>query len=130
MIPSFSASSFTSRKNISSACSFSSAIRLPNFITKNDFDWAVETATRKKKLDCSKAEFLTIDEGLCVQIMHTGPFDNEPETVELMNHFLAENGYENDFTGTRLHHEIYLSDARKVAPEKWKTVIRHPIRKK
>ena len=83
-----------------------------------------------KKKDCSKAEFLTIDEGLCVQIMHTGSFDNEPETVEIMNRYIAENGYESDFSDTRLHHEIYLSDARKVAPEKLKTVIRHPIKQK
>ena len=106
-----------------------SVIRLPDFITKKDFDWAVETATEKKKLDCSKAEFLTVDEGLCVQIMHIGPFDNEPETVAAMDRYVAENGYENDLSDSRLHHEIYLSDARKVAPEKWKTVIRHPIRK-
>ena len=106
-----------------------SVIRLPDFITKGDFDWAVEAAGKKKKLDCSAAEFLTVEEGLCVQIMHTGPFDEEPATVELMNNYLAENGYENDFSDYRLHHEIYLSDARKVAPEKWKTVIRHPIRK-
>ncbi|MCD7804778.1 MAG: GyrI-like domain-containing protein [Oscillospiraceae bacterium] len=106
-----------------------SIIRLPDFITQKDFDWAVETATKKKKLDCSKAEFLTIDECLCVQIMHIGPFDDEPKTIELMDKFIAENGYENDFADNRLHHEIYLSDVRKVAPEKWKTVIRHPIRK-
>ena len=106
-----------------------SVIRLPDFITKADFDWAVQTASKKKKMDCSKAEFLAIDEGLCVQIMHEGAFDDEPGTVALMDRFIAENGYENDFTDTRLHHEIYLSDARKVPPEKWKTVIRHPIRK-
>lgn len=106
-----------------------SVIRLPDFITKKDFAWAVETAS-KKKIDCSKAEFLTIEEGICVQIMHAGPFDNEPETVEAMNRYIAENGYENDFSDTRIHHEIYLSDARKVAPEKWKTVIRHPIKRK
>lgn len=106
-----------------------SVIRLPDFITKKDFDWAVETATKKKKLDCSNAEFLTIDEGLCVQIMHIGPFDDEPATVEIMNKFLKENGYENDITKDRLHHEIYLSDARKVEPSKWKTVIRHPVKK-
>ena len=106
-----------------------SVIRLPDFITKADFDWAVATATQKKKLDCSKAEFLTIDEGLCVQIMHLGPCDNEPETVEIMNRFVTGKGYQNDFSATRLHHEIYLSDARKVPAEKWKTVIRHPIRK-
>jgi len=107
-----------------------SVIRLPDFITKADFDWAVETAAKKKKMDCSGAEFLTVEEGLCIQILHLGPFDNEPATVEIMNQYLAQNGYENDFTDTRLHHEIYLSDARKVAPEKWKTVIRHPIKKK
>ncbi len=107
-----------------------SVIRLPDFVTKKDCEWAVETATKKKKLDCSKAEFLTIDEGLCVQIMHIGPFDNEPETVAIMDAFLQENGYENDINENRLHHEIYMSDARKVVPEKWKTVIRHPIRRK
>ena len=106
-----------------------SVIRLPDFITQADFDWAVENASKKKKIDCSSAEFLTIDEGLCVQIMHVGPYDNEPASVALMDKFLEENGYENDITATRLHHEIYLSDARKVAPEKWKTVIRHPIKK-
>ena len=107
-----------------------SVIRLPDFVTRKDFEWAAETATRKKKLDCSKAEFMTIDEGLCVQMMHIGPFDNEPESVAIMDAFLEENGYENDINENRLHHEIYMSDARKVAPEKWKTVIRHPIRKK
>lgn len=106
-----------------------SVIRLPDFVTKEDFTWAVRTAEEKKKLDCSKAEFMTIEEGLCVQIMHTGPFDDEPATVGIMNQYLDENGYENDFSDSRLHHEIYLSDARKVAPEKWKTVIRHPVRK-
>ena len=106
-----------------------SVIRLPEFITKKDFEWAVETASEKKKLDCSSAEFLTIDEGLCVQIMHIGAFDDEPQTVALMDEYIAQNGYENDITESRLHHEIYLSDARKVAPEKWKTVIRHPIKR-
>ena len=106
-----------------------SVIRLPDFITREDFDWAVETASKKKKLDCSSAEFLTIEEGLCVQIMHIGSFDSEPESAALMDKYLAENGYENDFSESRLHHEIYLSDVRKSAPEKWKTVIRHPIKK-
>ncbi|MBR6704072.1 MAG: GyrI-like domain-containing protein [Lachnospiraceae bacterium] len=105
-----------------------SVIRLPDFITKVDFVWAVEAASQKKKIDCSKAEFLTIDEGLCVQIMHIGPYDNEPASVALMDQYLAENGYLNDLSTARLHHEIYLSDARKVAPEKWKTIIRHPIK--
>ena len=106
-----------------------SVIRLPDFISKADFEWAVETASEKKKLDCSSAEFLTVDEGLCVQIMHIGAFDDEPQTVTLMDEYIAQNGYENDITESRLHHEIYLSDARKVAPEKWKTVIRHPIKR-
>lgn len=106
-----------------------SVIRLPDFITKENFDWAVSTATKKKKLDCSSAEFLTIDEGLCVQIMHIGSFDDEPESVAKMDAYLVEKGYENDLNDTRLHHEIYMSDARKVALEKWKTVIRHPIKK-
>ena len=106
-----------------------SVIRLPDFVTERDFAWAVETATKKKKLDCSMAEYLTIDEGTCIQIMHIGPFDDEPKTVSIMDAYIKENGYENDFSDGRLHHEIYLSDARKVAPEKWKTVIRHPIKK-
>ena len=106
-----------------------SVIRLPDFITKENFDWAVSTATKKKKLDCSSAEFLTIDEGLCVQIMHIGSFDDEPESVAKMDAYLVEKGYENDLNDTRLHHEIYMSDARKIAREKWKTVIRHPIKK-
>lgn len=106
-----------------------SVIRLPDFVTKEDFHWAVAEATRKKKPDCTAAEYLTIDEGTCVQILHRGPFDEEPATVAAMDAFLAANGYENDFSDTRLHHEIYLSDARKVPPEKWKTVIRHPIRR-
>ncbi len=84
----------------------------------------------KKKIDCSKAEYLTVDEGLCVQIMHQGPFDAEPATVVIMDQYIEENGYRNDFSEKRLHHEIYMSDARKVDPEKWKTVIRHPIAKK
>ena len=106
-----------------------SVIRLPDFVTKKDFEWAVKTASKKKNLDLSSAEFMTVSEGLCVQIMHSGPFDDEPATVALMDEYLSENGYVNDITDTRLHHEIYMSDARKVAPEKWKTVIRHPIKK-
>lgn len=105
-----------------------SVIRLPDFITEEDFRWAVETAEKKKKLDCTKAEFLTLEEGLCVQIMHIGPYDDEPESVLLMENFAEEQGYVIDM-GQRLHHEIYLSDPRKSPPEKWKTVIRHPIKK-
>ena len=106
-----------------------SIIRLPDFITRENFDWAVKTASEKKKIDCSKAEFLTIEEGLCVQIMHIGSFDDEPATVTLMDKYLEENGYEKDFSDTRLHHEIYLSDPRKTTPDKQKTVIRHPVKK-
>lgn len=106
-----------------------SVIRLPDFITKKDLDWAKETASKKKKIDCSLVEFLTIDEGLCVQIMHIGPFDDEPKSVALMEKYLQENGYVNDMNKDRLHHEIYMSDARKIQPEKYKTVIRHPIKK-
>ena len=106
-----------------------SVIRLPEFVTEKDFQWAVETASKKKKLDCSSAEFLTVDEGLCVQIMHIGPFDTEPASVGMMDEHVEEHGYVNDLNGERHHHEIYMSDARKVPPEKWKTVIRHPIKK-
>lgn len=107
-----------------------SVIRLPDFIARKDFEWAVEAASKKKKMDCSSAEFLTIEEGLCVQIMHHGSFDREPVSIALMDEYLKENGYENDMAEGRLHHEIYISDPRKVAPEKCRTVIRHPIRKK
>ena len=106
-----------------------SVIRLPDFVTKADFDWAVEEAARKKKTDFSKVEFFTYDEGLCVQCMHIGPYDDEPDTVERMHRYMEKQGYTLDISDQRLHHEIYLSDARKVAPEKLKTVIRHPIRK-
>ena len=106
-----------------------SLIRLPDFVTKADFDWAVSEATKKKKTDFSKVEFLTYNEGLCVQCMHIGSYDEEPATIALMDEYMKGNGYELDITGTRYHHEIYLSDARKVASEKLKTVIRHPIKK-
>lgn len=106
-----------------------SAIRLPDFVTEEDFRWAVETATAKKNLDCSIVEYLTINEGLCVQMMHVGSYDSEPESVAIMDTFLTENGYVNDISDNRLHHEIYLSDPRRVAVEKLKTVIRQPIRR-
>ncbi len=106
-----------------------SVIRLPDFVTKADFDWAVGEAARKKKADFSGAEFMTYDEGLCVQCLHIGPYDDEPATIALMHGYMERQGYVLDITDRRLHHEIYLSDARKVAPEKLKTVIRHPIRK-
>ena len=105
-----------------------SVIRLPDFVTREDFEWAVEEATKKKKADFSKVEFFTYDEGLCVQCMHIGPYDDEPATVELMHKYMEEQGYKLDITDERMHHEIYLSDARKVAPEKLKTVVRHPIK--
>lgn len=108
---------------------WTSVIRLPDFVTPADFAWAVETASRKKKLDCSAARFLTVEEGLCVQMLHLGSFDSEPETVARMDAFIQERGYANDLSEARRHHEIYLTDARKVPPEKWKTVIRHPIKK-
>ena len=107
-----------------------SVIRLPDFVKKVDFDWAVETASLKKKMDFSKVEFWTYDEGLCVQCMHLGAYDEEPATVDLMHRFMDEQGYTLDITDQRMHHEIYLSDARKTVPNRLKTVVRHPIRKK
>ena len=109
--------------------SFIAIIRVPDFVTLEDFYWAKEEATKKKKMDFSKVTFLEYDEGLCVQCMHIGSYDEESATIARMNAFLAENGYANDITDSRLHHEIYLSDARKVPPERQKTVIRHPIKK-
>ena len=106
-----------------------SVIRLPDFVTRADFDWAVAETARKKKMDFSKVEYFTYDEGLCVQCLHIGPYDDEPNTVERMHQYMEEQGYTLDISDQRLHHEIYLSDARKVSPEKLKTVIRHPIRK-
>lgn len=105
-----------------------SCIRLPEFVTREEFDWAVAEASRKKKADFSAAEFLTIEEGLCVQCMHIGPYDDEPATVDAMHAYAAAQGYELDFSETRRHHEIYLSDARRTAPEKLRTVVRHPVR--
>ena len=106
-----------------------SVIRLPDFVTRQDFDWAVAEATVKKKQSFSQVEFITVEEGLCVQMLHIGPYDDEPGSVALMDEMIAAKDYANDFSDTRLHHEIYLSDARRTAPEKQKTVIRHPIKK-
>ena len=106
-----------------------SVIRLPDFVTEEELIWAAEEASAKKKEDFSKVEFLTVDEGLCVQCMHIGSYDDEPETVARMHEFMESQGYTLDINGRRLHHEIYLSDARRVAPDKLKTVIRHPVRK-
>lgn len=108
---------------------FISLIRLPDFVTKEEFDWAIAEATAKKKQDFSKVEYLTYDEGLCVQCMHIGSYDNEPATVELMHAYMEENGYELDITEERYHHEIYLSDPRRCKVDKLKTVVRHPIKK-
>ena len=107
-----------------------SLIRLPDFVTRTDFDWAVEEASRKKKADFSPVEFLSLTEGLCVQCMHIGRYDDEPATIARMDRFAREKGYEIDITASRHHHEIYLSDARRCDPAKLKTVIRHPIRRK
>lgn len=106
-----------------------SVIRLPDFVRREDVAWAISEAGRKKQEDFSKVEFLTIREGLCVQCMHVGPYDQEPETIAKMDQYLLDHGYVEDFSEERLHHEIYLSDARRVAPERWRTVIRHPVRK-
>lgn len=106
-----------------------SVIRLPDFITKEHFDWGVEMASTKKKLDCSSAKFFTLKEGLCVQILHVGPFDDEPESIEKIEIFLKGNNYICDINEKRLHHEIYLSDFRKVSKDKLKTILRHPIRR-
>ncbi len=108
---------------------FISVIRLPDFVTEDDFKWAVDEATQKKKQDFSKVEFFTYDEGVCVQCMHIGSYDNEPETATLMHKHMEENGYELDITDSRLHHEIYLSDPRRCDESKLKTVLRHPIKK-
>ena len=107
---------------------FISAIRLPDFVTKRDFAWAVEEAEKKKKTDFSKVEFLPYQEGLCVQCMHIGPYDTEPATVERMHEYMTAQGYTLDITDQRRHHEIYLSDVRRVDPSKLKTVVRHPIK--
>ena len=109
---------------------FISLIRMPDFVTKEVFEWAIEEMTRKKKEDFSKVEFFTCDEGLCVQCMHIGPYDDEPITVEAMHEYMIKQGYELDITDKRFHHEIYISDVRKISPEKLKTVLRHPIKKK
>ena len=106
-----------------------SAIRVPDFVTRSEFEWAVEEATAKKKRDFSQVDLLTIEEGLCVQCLHVGPYDDEPATVEAMRAFAEESGYVEDFSDERMHHEIYLNDARRTAPEKLKTVIRHPVRR-
>lgn len=110
-----------------SAFQWIAMIRLPDFVTQEDFAWARQEASEKKKTDCSCAEFFTLEEGLCVQIMHIGPYEEEAASVVLMDKLAEEKGYRSDFTEVRRHHEIYLSDVRKTAPERWRTVIRHPV---
>lgn len=107
-----------------------SIIRVPEFVTEEVFAWAKEEAQRKKGIDTSLAELITVSEGLCVQCLHIGSYNEEPATVAKMERYLLEQGYENDISDLRRHHEIYLSDPRKVSPERMKTVIRHPVRPK
>lgn len=107
-----------------------SMIRLPDFIGKKDLKWAKSEVLRKKKIDATCADFLTLKEGLCVQIMHIGPYNDEPKSIAKMNSFIADNGYVTDISEIRRHHEIYLSNFLKTTPEKLKTIIRHPIRKR
>ena len=121
----FSHIDFSHKENFN----FISLIRLPDFVTKAEFDWAIAEATEKKKADFSKVEFLPYDEGVCVQCMHIGPYDDEPETISAMLEFAEKNGYALDISPNRYHHEIYLSDPRRCAPEKLKTVLRYPIKK-
>ncbi len=109
------------------AFSWISVIRLPDFFSQDDVDWAIAEAARKKSLDCTKVELLHYAEGLCVQCMHLGLYDDEPATVERMDAFAAQSGYVNDFSDVRHHHEVYLSDPRKAAPDKLRTIIRHPL---
>lgn len=116
---------YTKKENFN----FISMIRLPEFATKEVFDFAVREATVKKKTDFSDVEYFTYDEGVCVQCMHTGPYDAEPETLARMHDYIRKNGYESDISDARRHHEIYLSDPRKCDPSKLKTVIRHPVKK-
>lgn len=108
---------------------FISMIRLPEFITQKDFNWAIEEATKKKKMNFSKVEFFPYEEGCCVQCMHLGSYDKETVTINQMDTYAKEKGYELDIGTTRYHHEIYLSDPRKVKMDRLRTVIRHPIRK-
>jgi len=106
---------------------WTSMIRQPAFVTEAVFRWARGEAVRKKGIDTSAARLLSYDEGLCVQCMHVGPYDDEPATVDRMDRYAVQNGYRIDLGGVRRHHEIYLGDPRKTAPEKLKTVLRHPV---
>ena len=106
-----------------------SVIRLPEFVDEKVFEWACEEVTKKKKTDTKKAKFLKIKEGLCVQCLHTGPYDDEPKTLKMMNDFIAKNGLQSDINDTRRHHEIYLSNPQKTEASKLKTVLRIPVKK-
>ena len=106
---------------------FISMIRLPDFVTEKDVAWAKNEAERKKKMDFSRVEFFRYDEGLCVQCMHIGPYDDEPATIRAMVDYAESQGYRIAIDGYRRHHEIYLGDPRKTAPDKLKTVLRYPI---
>jgi hypothetical protein len=107
-----------------------SLIRLPEYVTKNVFKWACEEVSKKKKINTEKAYLLKFAEGLCVQCMHIGSYDDEPKTMALMDLFIDSNNLINDTREKRRHHEIYLSDPRKANPDKLKTVLRVPVKKK
>ena len=109
---------------------FISLLRLPDFVSKENFDWAIQQAITKKKMDFSNVEYFTYDEGLCVQCLHVGSYNDEPITVERMHAYMENEGYQLDITDERMHHEIYISDFRKTEPAKLKTILRHPIKKK
>ena len=109
---------------------FISLLRLPDFVSKENFDWAIHQAKTKKKMDFSNVEYFTYDEGLCVQCLHVGSYNDEPITVERMHAYMENEGYQLDITDERMHHEIYISDFRKTEPAKLKTILRHPIKKK
>lgn len=108
---------------------FISMIRLPDFVTREDFDWAVAEASEKKNMDFGNVEFFSYNEGECVQCMHIGSYDDEPKTVAAMNTYMEQEGYELDLTEVRRHHEIYLSDPRRCDVSRLRTVLRHPVRK-
>jgi hypothetical protein len=102
-------------------------IRLPDYVTQQDFELAIETITRKKNSPLFKeVAFFTMTEGVCIQMLHLGPYSTEPESLKIISEFsnehkLIKNGF---------HHEIYLSDFRKTAPEKLKTILREPVKVK
>ena len=105
-------------------------IRQPDFVNEAVFLWARERLARKKpELNLDRARFWRWEEGLCAHLLHTGPYDAEPASIDRLEAFVREQGYEQDFTGGRRHHEIYLGDPRRTAPEKLRTVLRHPVRR-